>query len=26
LIEGQEMFFGADLRVTARGRPRIARS
>ncbi|MFZ3581201.1 hydantoinase/oxoprolinase N-terminal domain-containing protein [Loktanella sp. DJP18] len=23
-VEGQEMFFGADLRVTARGRPRIA--
>ena len=26
MIEGQQMFFGADLRVTARGRPRIARS
>ena len=25
VIEGQETFFGADIRATARGRPRIAR-
>ena len=25
-VEGQEMFFGAEIRVTARGRPRIATS
>ena len=25
VIEGQEAFFGADIRATARGRPRIAR-
>ena len=24
MVEGQEMFFGAEMRVTARGRPRIA--